>query len=211
MEGQNISGDSVLTREKLYSGQQNKNSSDIPEIDYFSFGVCDIIIWLSSLGFIGTGTFCFRWSTTNGGRWEPKGVQNQTETDPRPPPWTWSTSAESSWSCSVAWSLPSWCPSQSSASNSGETPTFIPPSSGKTPRRNWRLGHHLCGNRSCPHCYQCSEGMTPTPRIRPTARVASLWPRMVTGWGICEDTIWKDKSKLSSIKCRHSFDYNKSK
>ena len=38
MEGQNISGDSVLTREKLYSGQQKKNSSDISEIDYFSFG-----------------------------------------------------------------------------------------------------------------------------------------------------------------------------
>ena len=54
LEGQNISGDSVLTREKLYSGQQNKNSSDIPEIDYFSFGVCDIIIWSSPLGFTGT-------------------------------------------------------------------------------------------------------------------------------------------------------------
>ena len=43
MEGQNISGDSVLTREKLYSGQQ----STIPEIDYFS-----LVSVISSLDYL---------------------------------------------------------------------------------------------------------------------------------------------------------------
>ena len=66
-------------------------------------------------------------------------------------------------------------------SNSAETLTSIPQNSGKKPRRSWRVGHHLCGNRSSRHCYQCSEETTTTPRITQTAQAASLWRRTGTG------------------------------
>ena len=147
-------------------------------------------------------TFCFRWSTTNGGSMGPKGVPNRTETGPRPLHWMWSTLAACSWSCSVALSSPSSSPSQNSVSNSGETRSSILPSSGKKLPRNLRVGH-LCGSRSWPRCYPCSEENRTTPRTRQTAPAASHWLPTGTGWGICEpglvtsdgEKIWKQKDK----------------